>query len=130
MTGQTFTDAFEFNDDAVAVSDYADLRAAVFANIQPRLEIVQAVTTGNVATVLGAELGSRVTVTNTTGLYPTEINDDFHIEAIRLAWTPSQATQAQWTLFQEDHAGGSFFRISGAVAPEYGTLEGGDRICN
>ena len=116
VSGQVLTDAFDWLDDVSAIDGYAHYRAAQLAIQQPRptIRLIPA-DDSEMATVLGADLSKKVTVTNTTGLYPTQVNEDFFIESMQISFSPGVLVDCQWGLFHKDLAGGSFFRISGAA---------------
>lgn len=136
VAGQVLSDAFDWLDDVPAIEGYAHYRAGVYATAQPRLGIRLIPSTDpEMATVLGGEIGKRVTVTNTTGLYPTQINEDFFVESIGISFTPGVLVDCQWGLWSRDQALGRFFRISGAAGggADYSTIaaasgSGYDRI--
>lgn len=116
LAGQVLTDSFDYNNSASRVKAYAQYRAAVFSQIQPRPTVrVIPSTDAMMITVLSAELGSKVRVTNTTGLYPTQMDATCFIENINLSFSPGVIVDCSWGLFQRDQAEGSYFRISGAA---------------
>lgn len=115
VTGQVLSEEFAFLDDVSTVSGYAHFRAAVHGSVQPRpaVRIIPG-SDAEMVVALGVELGDVITLTNTTGLYPTEVNDDFCVENIAITFSPGVLVDCQWGLFTRDLAIGSFFRISGA----------------
>lgn len=125
VSGQVLTDAFEFSDNVAGIEGYAHYRATMLGQWQPRprIEVIPQ-TTAELEDLLALELGERVTVTNTSGLYPSQLSGDFHVEAIEWRWAPGEAAVCTLGLFSRDLAGGSFFRISGpaGAGPDYSTI--------
>lgn len=126
VSGQTLSQAFEFNDDVGAVNGWATFQAAARGGAwQPRLTLViRPDTDALMAVVLGAELGYRVTVTDTGAPWLTQVSGDWFIEAINMEFNGPAEVTATWTLFSRDLAGGSFFRISGpaGAGQDYSTI--------
>lgn len=125
VTGQVYSDEFEFLDDASAIKNYATWNAAVRSQFQPRPRLqVIAKTSAEFESLLALEIGNRITVTNTTGLYPTQINGEFFIEGISWNMDTGKPPQVDLTLFHEDLVAGNFFRISGAAGggQDYSTI--------
>lgn len=113
VSGQVLSDSFDFYDDVDEITGFATLKASTLSTIQPRPSVsVIPGTDAQMAEVLGFDLGDRITITNTIGLYPTEINDDFHIESINISFAPGVLVTCQLGLFTRDQALGSLFRIS------------------
>lgn len=113
VSGQVLSDSFDFYDDVDEITGFANLKASTLSTIQPRPSVsVIPGTDAQMAEVLGFDLGDRITITNTTGPYPTEINDDFHIESINISFAPGVLVTCQLGLFTRDQALGSLFRIS------------------
>lgn len=125
VSGQVLSDAFDWNDNVDGVSGYAHYRAGVFSAMQPRptIRLIPSDDT-EMATVLGGEIGKRITVTNTSGLYPTQMNDDFFIEGISISFSPGVLVDCSWNLWARDQGMGRFFRISGASGggADYSTI--------
>lgn len=124
-TDQVLRDNFDFNDDAYAVEQYAQVKAGIYSKIQPRLIVkVPARSDAEIVSLLGGELGKRIRVQNTTGLYPTELDDFFYIENIQIGSVSGRYVQATWGLFHEDLALGNYFRISAAAGggQDYSTI--------
>lgn len=120
VAGQTLQDSFDYNDDALAIRAKAMFDAQTFSGAIPRPVIdVSPRSDAEMAMALGAELGSKLVVSNTSGLYPTQMSDTFYVENITLSLGPGVKSggniNATWTLFQRDLAAGRFFRISGAL---------------
>jgi len=125
VTNQVLQDTWQYYDDSQTIADYADFRANALSTARPRIKVTKGVgddTSAN--TLLSAELGSKITLTNTTGLYPTQVNDTYHVEAIEWDISPGFG-RVSWTLFQVDLAVGSFFIIeSGGTLSTIGTGNG------
>lgn len=125
VSGQVLTDDFEFSDNVAGIEGYAQYRATMLGQWQPRprIEVIPQ-TTAELEDLLALELGERVTVTNTSGLYPSQLSGDFHVEAIEWRWAPGEAAVCTLGLFSRDLAGGSFFRISGpaGAGQDYSTI--------
>ncbi|MBI5289905.1 MAG: hypothetical protein HY873_13110 [Chloroflexi bacterium] len=116
VDNQVFSDAFDYYDDATDIEAFAHYRLNVFNAIQPRMGVdLTPRSDAEMAVVLGGELGKRITLQNTTGLYPTQVSGDFFTEAISLSLSPGLQVGCRWELFHEDQAMGAFFRISGAA---------------
>ncbi len=120
---QVYPETFEFQDNLDTLEGYAEFRLGALSVVQPRPQIVRAVDTDAFAVIaLGAELANRVTVQNTTGVYPLGLSSDFFIEGIELTLVPRGPLDVKWTLFHEDLVLGNFLEI------ESSTMAGGDRV--
>lgn len=138
VSGQVLADEFAYNDDLTAIEGYAKYRAVMLGQWQPRPK-VEAIpkTTAELEDLLALELGERITITNTTGRYPTQIDGEFHAESIEWQFAaPGTVPICTLGALSKDLAGGSFFRISGpsgggqdysVIAPAAATV-GYDRI--
>lgn len=126
---QTLRDSFEFNDNADAIKAYAEFQLGAMSTALPRgtIELIPRDDT-EMAVYLAGELGNRYTVTNTSGLYPSQVNQDFFLEGISGQAIPGRWASFSWTLMHEDLVMGNMFRISGAGTPAYSTINGTDRI--
>lgn len=125
VTEQTLSDRFDFNNNVAGIKSYAQFRAAVFSALQPRPSVrIMPDTDAELAVILNAELGSRCRLTNTSGMYPSQIDEFFYIEGIQIALAPGPYIEARWQLMHEDQAAGTFFRISGAAGggADYSTI--------
>lgn len=137
VKNQTLRDTFDFNDDADAIKGYAQFRLFAGTTFYPRrLDVLLRPRDDSEATdILGIDLAKRLTITNTTGLYPSEINADFIVEHISGSYTPEAGLIYRCTLWHEVAAIANFFRISGAAGDgnDYSQIVGdaatvGDRI--
>lgn len=116
ISDQVLSDTWQYLDDVDAISGYAHYRAATFANLLPRPVISRRMATNaETALFLALELGHVIRITNTSGLYPSQINDLFYVEQISWDIKPGVDAVCQLTCFHRDLAGGSMFRISGAA---------------
>ena len=115
LSDQVLVDSFDYYDDVDDIEGYARSQAGVLSQMKPRpvIELIPS-NTQEYKDVLGAELGKKIKLTNTTGLYPTNLDDHFFIEHINLSIKPGVLIHATWTLFGEEQAGGAFF----AIAPD------------
>ena len=65
--------------------------------------------------LLGLELEKRVHISNTTGVYPSNIDDDYFVEAISGSFLQGGLMEVTCDLWHEIAVQGNFFRISGAA---------------
>lgn len=116
VSEQELSDDFEFNDDADAIRSFALWRAATLSQDQPRPRIALPTNAdADIAIALGIDVSKRIRLQHTGGLYPSSIDGYFYVEGYELEQTIGQDLRAEVTLFSEDQAVGSFFRISGAA---------------
>lgn len=114
VTGQKLSETFEFNDNGNTVGGWASWMAGTLSVDQPRPVIdLEGHTDAEIDMLLGAGISKRILLQNTTGLYPSQLNGYFYIEAYRVRKAIGSNMEATWTLFSEDQAMGNFFRISG-----------------
>lgn len=116
VTGQQLNQDFEFQDNVDPVRGWVNWQANVRGAVRVRPVVtITPDTDALMAIVLGAEIGNRITLTDTGAPWLTQVSGDHFIEAIDLAFEGPGLVRARWTLFPADLAGGSFFRISGAL---------------
>lgn len=113
VTGQLLSESFAWNDDEDDVSGWAGWQAEVLSQDQPRPVVeLEGHTDAEIAMLLGLGISARVEVSNLTGLYPSQLNGSFFVEAYRFTKVISENLRATVTLFSEDQAAGSAFIIS------------------
>lgn len=137
VTDQTDRADFNFNDDITAIRSAANFRLYAGTTFYPRRlsVLLKPRNDTEAANILGIDLSKRLHITNTTGLYPSEIDEDFFVEAIQGRFITGGTMEMQCQLWHEIAAGGNFFRISGASGggADYSTIAAavdtvGDRI--
>lgn len=128
VANQTLTREFEFLDDEDVVEGWVSWQRNVRGDfrVRPVVEIVPD-TDALMAVVLGAEIGKRVTLTDTGAAWLTQVDGDYFIEGIEMEFGGPGEVRAVWRLFDADLAIGSMFRISGPGA-DYSVIGGDDRI--
>lgn len=113
ITGQQLDEQFEYNDDGLAVGGWAGWQASWRGTSQPRLTLsITADTDALMAIVLGAEIGKRVTVSDTGAPWLTQVTGDYFIEGIDLEIKGPGEVTATWTLLSSDMVAGSMAAIS------------------
>lgn len=115
ITGQRFNRDFEYMDDAPTVKGFVNWKAATLGDIRVRPTVT--ITTDTEAlteTVLGAEIGKRVALSDTGASWLSQVDAQFVIEGIELNFPgPTlEVIEARWTLFDRDMSGASMFLIS------------------
>jgi hypothetical protein len=133
---RTWKRDFDFNDDSTELAAFATFMLDAFSRklARPRMAPTRR-TAAEIISTLNGELGSRVVVQNTTGRYPSEINDEFFIEQIQgtVVKGVDDIIDIQWGLAHEAYTMGNFFRFSGSTA-SYSVIKAasasaaGDRI--
>lgn len=114
VAGQQLNRGFEFLDIVDVVSGYVDYQAAIRGAFRLRPVVtIRPDTDALMALVLGAEIGKRVSLTDTAAAWTTQISGEFIIEGIDLRITGPASVEAVWRLFDAELASAAFFRISG-----------------
>lgn len=125
VPGQTLTRDFEFLDLVDVVTGWVNTQAAARSTfrVRPVVTIVPD-TDALMAVVLGAEIGKRVTLTDTGSPWLTQVNGDYFIEGIDMEYLSAGQVRATWRCFDAQLAIGSMFRISGAsgAGADYSTI--------
>ncbi len=133
VANQALRDEFAFNDDEASIRGYALFKLYAGTAFYPRRLKTRHIprTDAEAVTILGFELLKKLTITNTTGLYPSQINEDFFIQSIRGRAILGGLVEVDCVLWHKIASLGNFFRISGAT--NYSTIAGdadtaGDRV--
>lgn len=123
VANQTLSRAFEFLDDEDVVEGWVSWQRNVRGDfrVRPVVEIVPD-TDALMAVVLGAEIGKRVTLTDTGAAWLTQVDGDYVIEGIEMEFRGPGEVRAVWRLFDADLAIGSMFRVGVSA------IGGSDRI--
>lgn len=116
VTNQALRDEFAFNDDVDALLGYAQFRLFAGSTFYPRNLGIHLTprTDAEAVSMLGVELLKRLRITNTTGLYPSTIDEEFIVQGISGRWVPGGGIEMDLNLWHEIAAVATFFRISGA----------------
>lgn len=136
INDQVYGEAYEANDDAVAILAFANFIANVSNVLKPRPIVeVTPKTTAALENLLRLEFGDRITLnvsSATQGLY---INDDFHVETLEWNFAVGALPSVRLTLLSRDFVRGGLFRISSStdVSKQYSRIvaagaSSGDRI--
>lgn len=117
VRNQTLRDEFAFNDNVDGIRGYALFRLFAGSAFYPRhLQINrEPLDDAEAVDLLGLELEKRVHISNTTGLWPSNIDDDYFVEAISGSFLQGGLMEVTCDLWHEISAVGNFFRISGDV---------------
>lgn len=137
VANQTLTREFEFLDDEDVVRGWVQWQRSVRGDFRVRPVVtILPDTDALMAIVLGAEIGKRVSLTDTGAPWLTQVSGEYIIEGIEMEFRGPGEVRAVWRLFDADLAIGSMFRISGAsgAGADYSTISaatpaaGDDRI--
>jgi hypothetical protein len=115
VKNQPFRDEFVFVDNVRTLRGYAKFKLYAGTTYYPRRIRVRLAprTDAEAVSILGLELLKRVHITNTTGLYPSQIDEDFFVQGIRGRAVRGGHVEMDCDLWHEIASLGNFFRISG-----------------
>ncbi len=124
VENQTLREEFRFIDDVEALRGYAKARLAAGSAYYPRRIKLRLIprTDAEAVKILGLELLKKITITNTSGLYPSQIDDDFFVQAIKARSIPGGLIEFEIDCWHKIASFGNFFRISGTT--NYSTIAG------
>ena len=88
-------------------------RAETLSTDQPRPTVsLLGSTDAEISAILGADISKRVRLMDTGGLYPSQVDGLFAIEAARVRSRVGTDLAGTWVLASEDVAMANFFRVS------------------
>jgi hypothetical protein len=133
-SGQVYERELPWNNDADEVASMASLIANVLSAEKARPEVELDMTTdADMAFAIGIDVGKRVTLALSGAgfAFPPALDGDYFVEAFTLHLEPETVRQqtCRLTLWPEDHAFGTAFRVSpDEPAAILSAIDGPDRI--
>ena len=123
ISDQVLQETYDWNDDADLIRAYANLKAAVLNTVRPRPPVIITPSDNTQLTLaLNTELGAKYRLLDTSGLNPTGVDAQFHVEKIKLDLKPKTLPQITWHLWHEDQAQGNWFRVSPDAGDAYSVI--------
>jgi hypothetical protein len=115
VKNQVYREEFDFVDDVRTLRGYAKFKLYAGTTYYPRRIRIRLAprTDAEAVSILGLELLKRVHITNTTGLYPSQIDEDFFVQGISGRAVRGGHVEVECDLWHEIASLGNFFRISG-----------------